>query len=976
MSFSIIDELIEALEDEIKAVKRGKNGNSTRVVNGKFLRQTTELYIYEFTLENFLVALDDMPAEIRISGNHYECHVVSCAGQSIQIALDKSVGDVVAEADLLTNLWFLLEMLAKKFREAKEKEMDFTFSRQVFSGLSQKIEAGDLPKYEEKGNPPNPSQRRAIEYAYENSLSVIWGPPGTGKTKTIANLIEAHLRADRSVLLVSHANAAVDQALASVAKQLKNTPYYEDGRLIRLGVTHNDTLDKEHPLVILEKVVETKGRALTARREGLVTESLRWEALLSSLEELVHTVDISEEQIHSLAELERLLAKLEEAVEDRERKIQISDGRLRKLQHRHVLAIQSSGIKRLFLGLNPEKIEKEIEQLHGAIEQHRTKLVQYEEERGILETKIATQQSLIKETDSRLRQLLEQHGINQNELKAKVSEAQNTVKVLEAELSEINQELEQLTTKIMQDCSLIATTLTKTFSSRQFPQKAFDVIIIDESSMAPLPQVYWACNFATSHVTIVGDFNQLPPIGIASTSMAVKWLRRSIFDVIGVNSVDLAERAENVTLLDTQYRMAPPIAKVSSELFYNNLLKSAHLADNNKLEDPWTFGDNPLILVDTSEVNPWSSRLSSSGFFNIYNALVSVSIAKSFALVENPPSIGVATPFRAQARLIRKIAEDWGLAERIRVDTIHSFQGGEEDVMIIDTVEASGMGRWSIFDESRKDFTAQLILNVALTRARKKVFFISHKVHHTKILDIDFSLCRLLELFVQNGVVLPSDRVIGNYLDVEFDKWVERYVDSTAQQGVIDSSLYTQDSFWGAFFSDLQTASEQVTILSPFTSMNRTSQLFPFFHDLVRRGVEIKIYTRPPERQGGSLVEHAKEAIAKFEEYGISVILRNSMHQKVALIDHDIAWEGSLNILSHNNTEEQMRRLLGKNTVKEIKSNLELDQEYGDGDLTRTACPSCGGQMVVRRGRYGTFLGCNRFPKCKHTEQIRKSVVN
>ncbi|NMB01682.1 MAG: hypothetical protein GX971_09250 [Firmicutes bacterium] len=44
------------------------------------------------------------------------------------------------------------------------------------------------------------------------------------------------------------------------------------------------------------------------------------------------------------------------------------------------------------------------------------------------------------------------------------------------------------------------------------------------------------------------------------------------------------------------------------------------------------------------------------------------------------------------------------------------------------------------------------------------------------------------------------------------------------------------------------------------------------------------------------------------------------------------AWEGSLNILSHNSTEEQMRRFVGQNTVEEIINNLELDQELGGGN--------------------------------------------
>src|ERR1700677_1895360 len=40
------------------------------------------------------------------------------------------------------------------------------------------------------------------------------------------------------------------------------------------------------------------------------------------------------------------------------------------------------------------------------------------------------------------------------------------------------------------------------------------------------------------------------------------------------------------------------------------------------------------------------------------------------------------------------------------------------------------------------------------------------------------------------------------------------------------------------------------------------------------------------------------------EKYGITVVQRESIHQKAAIIDDCICWEGSLNILSHNRTRE------------------------------------------------------------------------
>ena len=33
-------------------------------------------------------------------------------------------------------------------------------------------------------------------------------------------------------------------------------------------------------------------------------------------------------------------------------------------------------------------------------------------------------------------------------------------------------------------------------------------------------------------------------------------------------------------------------------------------------------------------------------------------------------------------------------------------------------------------------------------------------------------------------------------------------------------------------------------------------------------------------------------------------------------------------------------------------------------------CPKCNGKLVKRKSKYGEFMGCSNYPKCKHTEKI------
>ena len=41
---------------------------------------------------------------------------------------------------------------------------------------------------------------------------------------------------------------------------------------------------------------------------------------------------------------------------------------------------------------------------------------------------------------------------------------------------------------------------------------------------------------------------------------------------------------------------------------------------------------------------------------------------------------------------------------------------------------------------------------------------------------------------------------------------------------------------------------------------------------------------------------------------------------------------------------------------------------------TDEICPECGTNMVIKRGRYGPFLSCSRFPDCRGMKRIQKST--
>jgi len=51
----------------------------------------------------------------------------------------------------------------------------------------------------------------------------------------------------------------------------------------------------------------------------------------------------------------------------------------------------------------------------------------------------------------------------------------------------------------------------------------------------------------------------------------------------------------------------------------------------------------------------------------------------------------------------------------------------------------------------------------------------------------------------------------------------------------------------------------------------------------------------------------------------------------------------------------------------EAIEKIEVKKEL---ELVGRECPLCGNPLVFREGRFGRFIGCSTFPKCRHTEQV------
>lgn len=132
------------------------------------------------------------------------------------------------------------------------------------------------------------------------------------------------------------------------------------------------------------------------------------------------------------------------------------------------------------------------------------------------------------------------------------------------------------------------------------------------------------------------------------------------------------------------------------------------------------------------------------------------------------------------------------------------------------------------------------------------------------------------------------------------------------------SSLYDQTTFYSRFMKDLHRAKTRVVIESPFITKKRMQKILPILSILCKRGVKIIINTKPFDEHEQTYQDQAIWAVEIMQYLGVEVLFTCGHHRKIAIIDDEILYEGSLNILSHNNSCELMRRIQDKPSVKEM----------------------------------------------------------
>lgn len=280
-----------ALDCEIKHLKTFGSTKYT-LINGRLVEAAADIYTYYFDTTVPLKIPIGASVRIEWGTTSLKGQVLSVEGRSLMVSLEKSLGDLIKECSLFHDPWELLEQLNLRLDEINKSKR----KRARVQELMEPVKEVKHPAEKIK----TPVHELLLRSKY-NPVTFVWGPPGTGKTYTLARVAANHFLKKRRVIIMSQSNQAVDVLLGEVANFLKKNKHVIKGNVIRYG-TESDELKEQHP--------ELTASFLLNEREPQLSDE--WQQLNNEKQLLTKDLgaSFSQRDSKSLLELEKKLARL------------------------------------------------------------------------------------------------------------------------------------------------------------------------------------------------------------------------------------------------------------------------------------------------------------------------------------------------------------------------------------------------------------------------------------------------------------------------------------------------------------------------------------------------------------------------------------------------------------------------------------------------------------------------------------------
>lgn len=560
-------------------------------------------------------------------------------------------------------------------------------------------------------------------------LALTQGPPGTGKTVFIAALIHAALTYGlaRNILLASQAHEAVNNAAESVLKLFAKTG--DAPSILRVG-NEGVVSDRLLPFHVerVEKLQKDRFRAELRERLSVAARALGIpDALatqLAQIENAIRPVATRIEELAGDADNAQRVASLRETIRQQ----------LKPLKLDAAIAVDGS----------PDLIIREI-----------------------------------------VSACIQQLPRDERPSPDKIARYQSVAAIARDFIGSVSTEHRSFETFLAGTRQIVAGTCVGLGrSSLGLTSTPFDLVIVDEAARCTASELAVPIQ-AGSWIVLVGDHEQLQPQHPESVVEEVaKRLRISEAEVARSDFERVFEtaygRAAGHTLR-RQYRMLPPIGEIVSKSFYAGQLEHGRV---EPVIDPDALPpllSRPVTWVDTTplgERGKQSDPNHRNSLSNAAEADVVVAMLKEFGesdefigwlekQTSHAHAIGVICAYSAQRDLVRKklalSSVHQKVRESLKVDTIDSYQGKENPIVIVSLVR----NNWSGPQENgtatiRPGFLAKPNrINVAMSRAMDRLIVVGSRSRWAKGGPMEritkaFAEC----LDAEDGQVLGADELL------------------------------------------------------------------------------------------------------------------------------------------------------------------------------------------------------------------------
>ncbi|MCK8676035.1 caspase, EACC1-associated type [Streptomyces lichenis] len=580
--------------------------------------------------------------------------------------------------------------------------------------------------------PCNESQEQVIASAMSRPLTVATGPPGTGKSEVVTAVVATAVAAGQSVLVASTNNKAVDvvaERCDAIAPGLlfrtgnKDVREVEAAKLEKL-LSEPTVPPRRSSGTVAGQLRNARGRAEVERQEAaeLVAEEQRLLELVRDREDRAESLGVAVAALAGVwvgedgTVLDRWLVRARRAAAAR---WWLPRSRRRRSLEAFLDAADGSAVawpnwaKERPVGAEPLAALADALAVEQSLRQH-IAATAVRDESGLRERRLRTADAL-------------------SALSTELSQALSA-EALARGRGLLNQRLQTLRGKRGNQRSQrnllphVRGWAISTHAVRQLElvPNLFDLVVIDEASQCAIPSVL-PLLFRAKRALIIGDPMQLGHIpgvsaeqerqarvrsGLSAAQLEDRRLSYHVYSAYHAGAQNGAE----ALLLDEHYRCHPEIAQVVNGYCYAGGLQI--LTDVRRqvpAADPLGAADPVPVLgwVDVPQGASYRRERDRSSYNPAEAESVREVVEGLLARLPAAATVGVVTPFKGQKETLERLLP----SERVEVGTVHAFQGGQRDVMVLSPVATDNTppptAHW---------VASQVNLwNVAVTRAKSQL---------------------------------------------------------------------------------------------------------------------------------------------------------------------------------------------------------------------------------------------------------------